>query len=148
LILRLLVAALLLIPLARPADAASGQDQFKRLCSGCHKADGTGVPGFGPPLKEGLKPILAAPRGTEYVVHIVIGGLTGSIVSMGKRFNGVMPSFAGQSDETLLAVLEHVVGTLNGAAPPDAAMLVAARTAKPRPKANHELRQELLGPGA
>ena len=74
--------------------------------------------------------------------------MRGAIKSMGKRYNGVMPSFAGQEDETLLAVLGHVVGTLNGGTAPDAAMLAAARAEKPTPDGNHALREELLGPGA
>jgi mono/diheme cytochrome c family protein len=148
LILRAFLLPLLGMLIAGPANGADGESQFKKLCGGCHKADGTGVPGFGPPLKDGLKPMLETGGGTSYVAYVLIGGLSGPIESMGKRYSGVMPSFAAQSDETLLAVLTHVVGTLNGFTPPDASALASARADKPTPKANHDRREKLLGAGA
>lgn len=139
------VALLLALLAAAPAVATDGPQLFRQHCAGCHKADGTGVPGFGPSLTEGIKPILGDPRGVDYLAQVLVGGLKGPIESVGKRYNGVMPAFGGQSDETLQALLGHVVGTLNGGTPPDAATLAAARAEAPTPAATHALRQELLG---
>jgi mono/diheme cytochrome c family protein len=139
------LAALLAMLLATPAIAADGAERFQRLCAGCHKADGTGVPGFGPPLRGGLAPILARPEGTDYVVRVLLNGMRGPIESLGKRYNGVMPSFAAHPDETIVAVLAHVVGTLNGAAPPGAAMVAQARAEPLGPDRVHALRGQIIG---
>lgn len=138
------LAALLAMLVATPALAADGAERFAKLCAGCHKADGTGVPGFGPPLKGGLAPILATADGTDYVVRVVLNGMRGPIESLGKRYNGVMPAFAAHPDETIVAVLGHVVGTLNGATPPGEATVEAERKARLTPDQVHALRAQIL----
>jgi mono/diheme cytochrome c family protein len=138
-------AGLVLAALAGPALADSGADRFAKLCAGCHKADGTGVPGFGPPLKGGLAPILAKPGGIDYVVRVLLNGMTGPISSMGKTYNGAMPAFAAHPDDTIAAVLDHVVGTLNGAEPPDAADVAAWRSSPLSPDKVTALRGQVLG---
>lgn len=39
-------------------------------CQGCHKPDGSGQPGFVPPLKDHVATFLAVPEGREYLVRV------------------------------------------------------------------------------
>lgn len=129
---------------ALPVSADEGAALFAKHCGGCHKADATGVPGFGPSLRDGLEPILARPDGADYVLRVVLHGLKGPIESNGRRYNGVMPSFAVQPDETLQALLAHVLETLHGLPAPDDAALAAARAVPLTPDEVHGLRARLL----
>ena len=67
-------------------------------CSGCHQADGAGVPGVVPPLS-GLAPFLATPAGRAYLV----------------RVPGVAQ--APLDDERLAALLNWVMREMSGAQP-------------------------------
>jgi mono/diheme cytochrome c family protein len=67
-------------------------------CSGCHHADGAGVPGVVPPLS-GLAPFLATPAGRAYLV----------------RVPGVAQ--ASLDDERLAALLNWVMREMSGAQP-------------------------------
>lgn len=129
---------------ALPAAAEDAAALFAKHCGGCHKADATGVPGFGPSLRDGLAPVLARPDGADYVLRVVVNGLKGPIESNGRRYNGVMPSFAAQPDETVQALLGYLLGTLHGLPVPGPAAVAAARAAPMPPDAVHALRAHML----
>lgn len=130
---------------ALPVSAADGAALFARHCGGCHKADASGMPGFSPSLRDGLAPILARPQGAEYVLRVVLNGLKGPIESSGRRYNGVMPAFGAQPDETVQALLGHVLDTLHGLPAPDADAIAAARAVPLAPDEVHALRAHVLG---
>jgi mono/diheme cytochrome c family protein len=81
-------------------------------CSGCHHADGAGVPGVVPPLT-GLAPFLATAAGRAYLVRV--------------------PGVAQSSlhDERLAAVLNWVLREMSDAAPDYDAREVHALRADP-----------------
>jgi mono/diheme cytochrome c family protein len=84
---------------AAVAHAAPSPDEdFLLHCSGCHHADGAGVPGVVPPLT-GLAPFLATPEGRAYLV----------------RVPGVAQ--ASLDDARLAALLDWVLRELSGVAP-------------------------------
>lgn len=138
------VGAALALLAALPARGEDGAALFGRHCAGCHKADASGVPGFGPSLRDGLEPILARSGGVDYIVRVVLNGLKGPIESNGRRYNGVMPSFAVQPDETVQALLAHLLDTLHGLAAPDGATIAAARASPLTPDEVHALRARVL----
>jgi mono/diheme cytochrome c family protein len=74
------------------------REDYLLHCSGCHQADGAGVPGVVPPLS-GLAPFLATPAGRAYLV----------------RVPGVAQSSLG--DERLAALLNWVMREISGAEP-------------------------------
>lgn len=136
-------AALALLA-ALPVRGDAGTALFAKHCGGCHKADASGVPGFGPSLRDGLEPVLARPDGADYILRVVLNGLKGPIESAGRRYNGVMPAFAAQPDETVQALLEHLLDTLHGLPAPDGAAIAAARAAPLTPDEVHALRARVL----
>ena len=87
------------LAVAAAANAAAPPDEDYLLhCSGCHHADGAGVPGVVPPLS-GLAPFLTTPAGRAYLV----------------RVPGVAQ--APIDDERLAALLNWVLREMSGARP-------------------------------
>jgi mono/diheme cytochrome c family protein len=94
--------------------APSPREDYLLHCSGCHHADGAGVPGLVPPLS-GLAPFLATPQGRGYLV----------------RVPGVAQS--PLDDERLAALVNWVLREMSGAQPSPAydASEVGALRARP-----------------
>jgi mono/diheme cytochrome c family protein len=112
--MRSALAALgLAVAIAANAAPPPGED-YVLHCSGCHHADGAGVPGIVPPLS-GLAPFLATPAGRAYLV----------------RVPGVAQ--APLDDDRLAALLNWVLREMSGAQPDPAyeAREVAALRARP-----------------
>ncbi len=100
---------------ARGAGAKAAVDplvQGKKLfaiCSTCHQATGTGVPGAYPPLA-GSEWVNGS---EERVIRILLHGLTGELKVHGQTYNGNMPAFGpgggyNWSDDKIAAVLTYV----------------------------------------
>jgi mono/diheme cytochrome c family protein len=103
------------LAVASAADAAPlPREDYVLHCSGCHRADGAGVPGVVPPLSE-LAPFLTTPAGRAYLV----------------RVPGVAQAPLG--DERLAALLNWVLREMSGAqlAPVYDAREVGALRARP-----------------
>lgn len=66
------------------------------------------------------------------------------ITAQGERYAGNMPSFTTLPDDTLAAVLSHVLQTWNGRAEPVAPAQVAAARAPATHAQLRERRQQLL----
>lgn len=117
---------------AQTALAADGAALYGANCGICHQADGMGVPGQFPTLKERIGKIASSPEGKTYVEHVVLNGLTGSITAGGASYAGYMPTFSSQSDDDLAAILTYVAslgGT--GATPTFTAAEIKAARATP-----------------
>jgi mono/diheme cytochrome c family protein len=92
-------AGLALFATAAAARAAPPPaEDYLIHCSGCHHADGAGVPGIVPALS-GLAPLLATPAGRAYLV----------------RVPGVAQS--SLDDERLAALLNWMMREMSGAQP-------------------------------
>jgi mono/diheme cytochrome c family protein len=87
------------------AGAVDGAAVFAARCAACHQSNGAGLPGVFPPL-----------AASEWVngkestlVALVLHGVTGSLTVKGQAYNGVMPTFKEQLNDTeLAAVLTHL----------------------------------------
>ncbi|WP_027892509.1 c-type cytochrome [Calidithermus chliarophilus] len=102
-----LLLPLALIPVAFTQSAQQGATIYQQ-CQGCHQPTGTGIPGVFPPLAGHIPEVLAAKGGREYLVQVMLYGLTGEITVKGQKYNGAMPAFAQLSDDQVAAVLNHV----------------------------------------
>jgi mono/diheme cytochrome c family protein len=109
----LLFAALLC---ASPAWGESGAMVFNENCVGCHQVGGTGVPGEYPRLAGRANRIAADPRGRDFLVHLMLTGMSGKVVVDGREILGIMPSFADLADDDLAAALNYVTGLEGGKA--------------------------------
>jgi len=131
---------------AAPASGAAGADGaqiYASRCAACHQSNGLGLPGAFPPL-----------AGSEWVkgddkvlVQIPLHGITGTITVNGTAYHGAMPSFAALSDDEIAAVLSHVRGQWQNAAPPVTAKTVGAGRERTRTRSipwssGDEIRQE------
>ncbi len=60
---------LIALALAVPAHAESPQNLYTLNCWGCHRANGEGIPGTAPPLKDAAD-FLRVPGGREYLIRV------------------------------------------------------------------------------
>jgi mono/diheme cytochrome c family protein/heme/copper-type cytochrome/quinol oxidase subunit 4 len=88
-------------------DRELGADIYAGNCQSCHQADGTGIPGVFPPLAGNLPDLVNAEGGRQYLIDVLLHGLSGQIEVNGQTYNGVMPPWANLSDEQIAAVLNH-----------------------------------------
>jgi mono/diheme cytochrome c family protein/heme/copper-type cytochrome/quinol oxidase subunit 4 len=94
-------------PAAIEFDRALGERTYTSTCQGCHQAGGAGLPGVFPPLAGNMPSLYNAEGGREYLIDVLLYGLTGQIQVDGQSYNGTMPPWAGLSDEQIAAVLNH-----------------------------------------
>jgi len=91
-------------------------------CSGCHQPDGTGVPGAFPPLAGHAAELAAMDGGRDYLIHVLLFGLTGEIEVNGMSYNGMMPAWNSLDDDAIAAVINHIVAGWDDAGLPDGFM--------------------------
>jgi cbb3-type cytochrome c oxidase subunit III len=90
---------------APPSAASAGAKVFAANCTGCHGANGTGVPGTFPSLA--ANPYVSGDP--KRVIHTVKHGLQGKIVAKGVKYDGVMPAWNGTlSDAQIAAVISYI----------------------------------------
>lgn len=94
-------------PLAT-VDASAGLPQYEASCAGCHGYVGEGLPGATPPLAGVVPRLLALDDGREYLIAVVLHGLSGRIDVAGRGYDGIMPSFGHLPDRDIASVLNHV----------------------------------------
>jgi mono/diheme cytochrome c family protein len=100
---RALFSMLLLAALscrAQSYDAARAREAWVLNCMGCHTADGRGIPGKVPPLRESLGHLVSLKDGREFVMRVP-GASNSSL-----------------SDADLANVLNWVLGTMNAQSRP------------------------------
>jgi mono/diheme cytochrome c family protein/heme/copper-type cytochrome/quinol oxidase subunit 4 len=88
-------------------DRALGERTYASTCQGCHQPGGVGLPGAFPPLAGHMPSLYNAEGGREYLIDVLLYGLTGQIQVNGQTYNGNMPAWPGLSDEQIAAVLNH-----------------------------------------
>lgn len=138
-----------------PVTSASADDKAAYAsCTACHLADGAGIPGAFPPLRNRVAAIAGLEGGREYLIAVVSSGLMGQIEVAGIRYFGVMPGNKGpMSPADIAAAINHVASELvddkskvSDFRPITAEEVadVQAGTATGSPAAAAELRKELV----
>ena len=132
----------------------SGESVYQSNCVACHQANGQGIPSAFPPLAEGHVPaLLAVEGGRQYLINVLLYGLTGQITVQGSTYNGAMPAWQQLSDEQIAAVLNYAATAWENQPPEGFEEFTAEDVASQRdqglsPSQVHEMRQELpLGNG-
>lgn len=115
-------------------DTTAGLAVFEASCAACHGFAGEGLVGAVPPLVADVPALLSLEGGREYLVRVLLNGLSGEIEVQGRRYSGVMPSWAHLSDQELADVLNHVATAWGNAAllPPDEVEFTALEVALAR----------------
>jgi mono/diheme cytochrome c family protein len=89
------------------AGFAQGATVYQQ-CQGCHQATGVGINGVFPPLAGHIPEILAAKGGRQWLIRLLLNGMTGPITVKGASYNGAMPGYKQLSDQQLADVLNHI----------------------------------------
>jgi len=94
---------------ALPAAAApNGAAVFSTNCAFCHQAGAVGVPGQFPRLAGRIGEIAAVPDGRQFLLTVLLNGMSGHVTVDGQDILGLMPGFATLADGDLAAVLNYL----------------------------------------
>ena len=85
-------------------DLTQGKLIYDRNCKVCHQANGQGIPNFYPPIVNTKH----SKGDKDYLVKVLLYGLSGKVEIEGKTYNGVMANYRNFSDEDIAAVLNYV----------------------------------------
>ncbi len=142
--------ALTLAAATASAQDTSGSGVFVQACAPCHQPDGSGTPGYAPPVKGAYWQRLLAER--SYLPRVIAFGLTGQIKVGESVFSGGMAGQTQLTDEQVAAVANHVASGLNaGQLPPgwkpyDAAEVAGVRGTARGSAEQRQLRKQALAP--
>ncbi len=90
-----------------PDGKRTGEKVFSNQCAACHQADGKGVPGVFPPLRD--SGVVLAADATEQI-HVILFGLSGKTIG-GVDYAAAMPGFADLLDDDEIADVARVRST-------------------------------------
>ncbi len=139
--IRVIALAAVFVASAAAADdtafqwQTAGAETYNTVCAACHQPTGLGVPGAFPPLAGHAPSILAHPGGRDYLVRLVLYGLSGEIDVDGKTFNATMPPLGDTlTDEQLAAALYRALRSWDNdkALPPGFAPILPTEIAAAR----------------
>lgn len=92
----------------------SGKDLY-RNCSGCHLDSGAGVKGFYPPHVAHVPDLIITKQGREYIIKVVLFGLSGKICANDEVYDkGIpMPAWGAiLNDKQIAKVLNYISSDL------------------------------------
>lgn len=149
----LVCAGSLLLSLVVQASDQSSEQAYQR-CAACHMADGSGVPGVFPPLKNRIAPIANTAEGRHYLAMVVQAGLMGNIDVQGISYFGVMPAQGSIYDAKGIAeVLNYLVESLGkkplpptwqAFTPTEVAQTLASKAGESSAQQTAKMRRELF----
>ena len=87
----------------------AGKAAYLANCAACHQADGAGLAGAFPPLKD--SDWIA--KDPQAALKAVLAGLNGKITVNGNDYNAVMPAMSHLGDADISAILNHVMDEFN-----------------------------------
>lgn len=90
-------------------DRGAAEAAYMASCSSCHNATGAGIPQVFPPLAGHANDVYNADGGREYLIHVLLYGLTGQITVDGISYSSAMPAWANLGDDALANVYNHIV---------------------------------------
>ena len=94
-------------------DAAGYSADDFASCAACHLADGAGIPGAFPKVRNRAASMAALDGGRDYLTAVVSSGLMGPITADGMNYSGVMPGQQGaMSADAIAAALNYLVFSL------------------------------------
>jgi mono/diheme cytochrome c family protein len=86
---------------------------FTDRCVICHQANAQGVAGMYPPIADSIGNYVHVKDGRQYLVHVLLNGLSGPLDVKGATYNGLMPQFASLSDADIAEALNEVLERFN-----------------------------------
>ncbi|HZJ10390.1 MAG TPA: cytochrome c [Trueperaceae bacterium] len=89
-------------------DTRLGKAVYAANCAACHQVTGTGVRTAVPALAGTVPALLWEEGGREYLLAVVLNGMSGELSVAGERYHGVMPSWNHLSDVQLASVLNYL----------------------------------------
>ena len=116
-----------------PSDSAGSSETevehpgtavYNSVCLACHMADGSGVPGMHPPIRN----TEMVNGDKEKLIEIVLNGMSGKIEVKGETYNSIMPPHSHLTDQQIANVLSYIRTHFEN----DASEITASEVAKVR----------------
>lgn len=98
-------AALSVALVSTDALAVNGKKSYAANCLACHQAEGQGIPGAFPPLRDN-------PHIQENKMHIartVLNGMSGELEVKGKTYNAMMPAQPHLTDVEIAQIATYIL---------------------------------------
>lgn len=112
---------------------AAEPDVFAARCVVCHQTTARGVPFMYPPLADSIGYDVRLEHGRDYLIHVVVNGMSRPIEVKGTTYYGLMPQFSQLSDAEIAAALNEVLTRFNASEiPKDFAPITAAEVKRAR----------------
>lgn len=89
-------------------EAPNGADLYAQSCAGCHMPGGEGQEERIPALAGHIPALYNAEGGRDYLMNVVMWGLSGEITVLGETFDRSMPPRFTLADAELAAILNHI----------------------------------------
>ncbi|MEA5446588.1 cytochrome c [Gammaproteobacteria bacterium AB-CW1] len=91
-----------------PVGHEQGYSVYESNCMACHGGDGAGRPGAFPPLEGHVSELLGRDGGREYLLDVVLNGVSGPTEIDDEVYDGFMPGFRQLSDEEIAALMNYL----------------------------------------
>lgn len=88
----------------RNSSYDAGKLVYDRNCKVCHQVNRMGMPKVYPPLKDTER----TNGDKDYLIDVVLNGLSGEVVVEGLKYNGVMASYRNLTDRQIADVLNYI----------------------------------------
>ncbi|SMO86146.1 Cytochrome C oxidase, cbb3-type, subunit III [Saccharicrinis carchari] len=82
----------------------AGKLVYDRNCKVCHQANRMGMPRVYPPLKNTKR----VNGDKDYLIDIMLNGMSGEIIVEGIKYNGVMAAYRNLSNQQIADVLNYI----------------------------------------
>ncbi len=88
----------------RNSSYDAGKLVYDRNCKVCHQVNRMGMPKVYPPLKNTER----TNGDKDFLIEVVLNGLSGEVVVEGVKYNGVMASYRNLTDQQIADVLNYI----------------------------------------
>jgi len=85
-----------------------GENLYLQSCASCHLPEGTGQEERFPALAGHIPHLANADGGREYLMNVVMWGLSGEITVLGETFDRSMPARFTLANDELAAILNYI----------------------------------------
>lgn len=82
----------------------AGKLVYDRNCKVCHQVNRMGMPKVYPPLKNTER----TNGDKDFLIDVVLNGLSGEVIVEGVKYNGVMASYRNLTDQQIADVLNYI----------------------------------------
>ena len=95
---------------AQQQQSTNGKEAYERVCVTCHQAEGSGIAGVFPPLKNS-----EWTTNSKVLANIILRGVSGTIYVQDVRYASAMQGFSKElTDQEIVSIIQYIQEDING----------------------------------